>query len=108
MSRRQSLLLFVLSVIILSPSAVAAQGRQRQAGARAAQAGGRSVEASGFPGADLGAKINAADRALGAAAGEVVARGGGRITTPIVISGGHTLRLLDGTYAPVTSDIPIL
>ena len=35
---------------------------------RTRQAGGRVVEASSFPGADLGARINAADRALGAAA----------------------------------------
>jgi hypothetical protein len=108
MSRRQSLLLLILSIIILSPPDVTAQPRQRQAGARAAQAAGKSVEASGFPGSDLGAKINAADRALGAAAGEIVARGGGRITTPVVISEGHTLRLMEGTYVPVTADIPIL
>lgn len=108
MSRRQSLLLLVLSFILFSSSAVSAQTRQRQAGARTAQTGGRTVEASGFPGADLGAKINAADRALGSSPGEIVVRGGGRISTPIVVSEGHRLRLTAGTYAPVTAEIPIL
>jgi hypothetical protein len=75
---------------------------------RTRQSGGRVVEASSFQGADLGARINAADRALGAAAGEIVARGGGRITTQIVVSANHTLRLMRGTYAPATQDIPVL
>ena len=103
MSRRLSLLLSILSVTLFSSSLVSAQTRQRTA-----QTGGRVVEASGFPGSDIGAKINAADRALGSAPGEIVARGGGRITTPIVVSENHTLRLLSGTYAPVTAEIPIL
>jgi len=108
MSLRKSLLLLVFSLAVVSPLAVSAQGRQRQTGARTPQAGERTVEASGFPGSDLGAKINAADLALGAAPGVIVARGGGRITTPIVVSERHTLRLLAGTYAPVTTDVPVL
>lgn len=108
MSRRQSLVLLFLSLTLAAPACVSAQTRQRQTAARTAQAGGRTVEASGFPGVDIGAKINAADRALGSAPGEIVARGGGRITTPIVVSEGHTLRLMPGTYAPVTAEIPIL
>ncbi|HEV7889271.1 MAG TPA: right-handed parallel beta-helix repeat-containing protein [Pyrinomonadaceae bacterium] len=75
---------------------------------RTRQTAGRVVEASSFQGADLGARINAADRALGAAAGEIVARGGGRITTQIVVSANHTLRLMRGTYAPTTREIPVL
>jgi hypothetical protein len=71
-------------------------------------AAGRVVYADRFPGSDLGARINAADKSLGAAAGEIVARGGGRIETQIVISSDHTLRLEAGTYAPVTEGIPIL
>jgi hypothetical protein len=66
------------------------------------------VYAERFPGSDLGARINAADKSLGAGAGEIVARGGGRIETQIVISTDHTLRLEAGTYAPVTEAIPIL
>jgi hypothetical protein len=72
------------------------------------QTSGRVVEASSFQGADLGARINAADRALGSTPGEIVARDGGRITTQIVINGGHTLRLMRGTYAPSTQEIPVL
>src|SRR5689334_16658939 len=75
---------------------------------RTRQTAGRVVEASSFQGADLGARINAADRALGSSAGEIVARGGGRITTQIVINANHTLRLMRGTYAPTTQEIPVL
>jgi hypothetical protein len=66
------------------------------------------VDASNFQGADLGARINAADHSLGSAPGEIVARGGGRITTQIIISAGHTLRLMSGTYAPSTQEVPVL
>src|SRR2546423_2567528 len=100
MSRTISFLFFLLSLLLLTAQA-RAQTRQRQTAARA-------VEASRFAGPDIGARINAADRSLGAASGEIVARGGGRITTQIVVSGGHTLRLMPGTYAPVTTEIPIL
>lgn len=103
MSLRKNFLLFVLSITVFTPPAARAQARQRQAGG-----GARTVEANSFPGEDLGAKINAADRALGASPGTIVARGGGRITTPIVVSERHTLRLTAGTYAPVTAEIPVL
>jgi hypothetical protein len=108
LNKSLSLALLSLTLLALSPSVACAQTRQRQAGASASQAGGRAVEASAYPGADLGAKINAAGRALGASPGEIVARGGGRISTQIVVSEGHTLRLMPGTYAPVTAEIPIL
>jgi hypothetical protein len=101
MLRTKSFLFSLLSLLLLTACAHA-QPRQRQAGA------GRRVEANSFPGADLGAKINAADRSLGSAAGEITVRGGGRIATQVVISGGHTLRLSSGTYAPSTAEIPIL
>ena len=68
----------------------------------------RVVRADRYPGADLGAKINAADRDLGAAAGEIQTSGGGRISTQIVISANHTLRLAAGTYVSATSTPPIL
>jgi hypothetical protein len=107
MSRTKNLLFLLLFLSLFT--AASAQTRQRQAGAqRQTSTGGRSVEANGFPGSDLGAKINAADSALGSASGEIVARGGGRISTQIVLSTGHTLRLMAGTYAPVTAEIPIL
>lgn len=69
---------------------------------------GRQVSANDFPGADLGAKINAADKALGAKPGEIVVKGGGIISTQVIISSDHVLRLLPGTYVTKTSDIPIL
>ncbi|HZT59400.1 MAG TPA: right-handed parallel beta-helix repeat-containing protein [Pyrinomonadaceae bacterium] len=101
MSRTKTFLLSLLALLLLAALGCA-QTRQRQAG------GGRTVEANSFPGSDLGAKISAADRALGGAPGEIVARGGGRIATQVVVSEGHTLRLLAGTYAPSTEEIPIL
>lgn len=69
---------------------------------------GRVVNANNFPGQDLGAKINAADKALGAAKGEIVVKGGGIISTQVIISSDHVLRLLPGTYVTRTADIPIL
>ncbi len=108
MSLHKYLLLLILSFALAA--CASAQTRQRQAGGGARTVGesGRTVEANSFPGADLGAKINAADRALGASPGVIVARGGGRITTPIVVSERHTLRLMAGTYAPSTAEIPVL
>jgi hypothetical protein len=100
-------ILFLLTLAAPS-SAARLQARQRQASSAPRQASGRVVEASSFQGADLGARINAADRALGNAPGEIVARGGGRITTQIVINAGHMLRLMRGTYAPTTQEIPVL
>ncbi len=54
--------------------------------------------ANNFPGTDLGAKINAADRDLGGSPGEILVRGGGPISTQVVLSPGHTLRFSAGTY----------
>ena len=61
--------------------------------------GGRRVDAEKFPGADLGARINAADKSLGAGAGEIVVSSGGTVRTQVVVSPGHTLRFASGTYA---------
>lgn len=69
---------------------------------------GRVVTANDFPGQDLGAKINAADRALGTARGEIVVRGGGLISTQVIVSSDHVLRFLPGKYVTRTSAIPIL
>ncbi len=69
---------------------------------------GRQVSANDFPGSDLGAKINAADKALGPKPGEIVVKGGGIISTQVIISSDHVLRFLPGTYVTKTSDIPIL
>ena len=68
----------------------------------------RVVNANQYPGADIGAKINAADRALGSAPGEITVSGGGTISTQVIISSDHTLRLLPGTYVTRTTAPPIL
>jgi hypothetical protein len=54
--------------------------------------------ANAFSGADLGAQINAADADLGASPGQIWAYGGGAITTQIIVSQKHVLRLFAGTY----------
>jgi hypothetical protein len=87
----------MISIITGFVFAVSAQKRQ-----------GRQVSANDFPGRDLGAKINAADIALGSRAGEIVVRGGGTISTQVIISSDHVLRFLPGTYVTKTSAIPIL
>lgn len=69
---------------------------------------GRTVSANQFPGQDLGAKINAADKALGAAPGEILVTGGGTISTQVIVSSGHVLRFQAGTFATRTADAPIL
>jgi len=92
---------FFVGLSLTLASACGAQTRPRQPSSR-------TVYAEKFPGGDLGAKIDAADRSLGAAKGEIVARGGGTISTQVVISGNHTLRLMPGVYAPAVDNIPIL
>lgn len=68
----------------------------------------RQVYAKDFPGVDLGAKINAADAALGNKPGEIVVKGGGTIATQVIISSDHVLRFLPGAYSTKTTTIPIL
>ncbi|MEP6819463.1 MAG: right-handed parallel beta-helix repeat-containing protein [bacterium] len=97
-----ALLRLVLSVAVASTlvSLVVVASSQRPRG--------RVVSANDYPGQDLGARINAADKALGSGFGEIVAKGGGVISTQVIISSDHVLRLLPGTYATRTSNIPIL
>jgi hypothetical protein len=62
------------------------------------------VVANNFAGADMGAKINAANAALdalGTIRGEIWVYGGGSIATPVTVS--HNLKLFDGVY---TCDTP--
>lgn len=59
--------------------------------------------ANNFPGADLGAKINAADRDLGTSSGVILIKGGGTISTQVILSPGHTLRFSAGTYTLATA-----
>lgn len=86
-----------ITPFVFSFASVCAQSRQ-----------GVSLIANNFPGQDLGAKINAADKALGARSGEIVIKGGGVIATQVIISSDHVLRVSPGTYVTRTSVIPIL
>src|ERR1700730_310292 len=90
------------SIILISdiPSFVLVANAQRQSA--------QVVNANNYPGQDIGAKINAADKALGQKSGDIVVKGGGTISTQIVISSDHVLRLMPGTYAATTATIPIL
>jgi hypothetical protein len=88
---------FLMMTIVSLPLIVNAQ-RQRA----------RSVNANDYPGQDIGAKVNAADKALGVNAGEIILRGGGTISTQIIISSDHVLRVMPGTYAANTRNTPIL
>lgn len=64
--------------------------------------GDRVCVAAQMSGADVGAKVNACDAALSSAKGEIWLTGGGNISTRIVISPNHTLRVLSGTYTAST------
>jgi parallel beta-helix repeat protein len=85
----------LLSASVMATSLRVAQTRDRQ-GARLA---------NNFPGADLGAKINAADRDLGTSSGEILVKGGGTISTQVVLNSGHTLRFTAGTYTLATEQL---
>jgi len=50
-----------------------------------------------FPGSDLGAKINAADKDLGSGTGEIRVTSSGTIATPVALTPNHTLALLAAT-----------
>jgi hypothetical protein len=67
------------------------------------ETGDRVCVAAQMSGADIGAKINACDAALGSAKGEIWLTGGGNIATQVVISPNHTLRVMSGTYPATTT-----
>ncbi|HZE71881.1 MAG TPA: right-handed parallel beta-helix repeat-containing protein [Pyrinomonadaceae bacterium] len=97
---KQKIILEALLLLVLLPGCAAiTRANQTQAG---------RVRARDFPGADIGARINAADKSLGERRGEIIVEGGGTIATQIVVSSGHVLRLMPGTYSARTADAPIL
>jgi hypothetical protein len=98
----RSLLASAVAILVILAAVTFAVGQTKRPG-RA-----RAVNANQYPGRDLGTKINAADRELGRASGDIVVNGGGTISTQVVISPGHTLRLGPGTYVTRTAQIPIL
>ena len=65
---------------------------------------GTIVYAKNFQGADLGARINAADKALGVNKGWIVAEAG-TISTQVRLNAGHKLKLGRGRFELVNSDI---
>jgi hypothetical protein len=70
---------------------------------------GRVVIASAFPGADVGAKVNAADESLVNDVGEIRLSGGGAIVSQVVIGSRHTLRVMgSGTYTSNLNSAVIL
>jgi len=74
------------------------QTRPQSRSASTSQAS-RTCEVRRQPGADVGAKVNACDRMLGPGAGEIILTGGGTISTQILLSPGHTLKLVGrGVY----------
>lgn len=90
---------FALQLIAACGGTSGAAAQRRGA---TAQPAGQHVVANQMPGADLGAKINAADSALGARAGEIwvyPAQGAaGSLDTQVTVGGRHTLRFFAGVY----------
>ena len=103
-----SFALFVggMSFVLLAESASAGPGQRQRTTTTSAKS--KVVSANDFAGQDIGAKINAADKALGVGRGEIVVKGGGTITTQVIVSSDHVLRFLPGTYATRTANAPIL
>ena len=96
-----------ISLALLNAENAFAGSGQRQR-TTAGSANSKVVSANDFPGQDIGAKINAADKALGTGTGEIVVKGGGTIATQVIISSDHVLHLMPGTYAARTTGVPIL
>ncbi|HYJ85893.1 MAG TPA: hypothetical protein VEW46_07555, partial [Pyrinomonadaceae bacterium] len=86
-------------------TAACAQTQSRRPQVQAAS--GASCSAAKMAGGDIGAKVNACDKQLGSNRGEILLTGGGTISTQIVISPNHTLRVVSGTYR-ATSDGPVI
>lgn len=91
----------------MSGETTPSQTRPRSRSAPATQAI-RTCEARRQPGADIGAKVNACDRMLGQGAGEIILTGGGSISTQILISPGHTLKLVGKGVYPSTVEGPVV
>lgn len=88
-----NLLVFVGAAVLGLPAA-----QKVQTGGRAQPSSGGACVAAQMRGNDVGAKINACDAKLGSNKGEILLAGGGTISTPVVISSNHTLRISGGIY----------
>lgn len=96
------LLAFVAAAVLGLPAA-----QKPQTGARAQTSVGGRCLVAGMKGNDVGAKINACDAKLGSNKGEILLSGGGTISTQVVISSHHTLRVSGGIYK-ATADGPVI
>lgn len=83
----------VAAAVLGSPTAHKVQTRSR-----VQPASGSTCLPAQMRGNDLGAKINACDAKLGSNKGEILLTGGGTISTPVIISPNHTLRVRSGIY----------
>jgi parallel beta-helix repeat protein len=79
-----------------SAQKVNAPSPQTRTPKRSTTPSGLIVKTSNFQGADVGARINAADKALGAKAGWIIVDKSGDISTQVHISAGHTLKFGKG------------
>src|SRR5690348_12211012 len=77
-------------ICFLTLSLVAFAAWELQAQTRGSEL--RIIQAERQPGADMGAKIAAADAALGEAPGEIQVGQSGAISTPVKLSANHILR----------------
>ena len=84
---------FAVAALLVLPTDQMLQTRPRVQPSQ----GGACVAAQ-MSGNDVGAKINACDAKLGTNKGEILLHGGGTISTPIIISSNHTLRVASGVY----------
>lgn len=67
--------------------------------------GGAVVRVSDYKGADVGARINAADSALGAKRGWIIVDTAGELRTQVRISQGHILKFTIGRFSLVNTQI---
>src|SRR5882672_8444004 len=84
---------FVAAAVLGLPTA-----QKVQTGARVQPVLGGACLPAQMSGNDVGAKINACDAKLGSNKGEILLSRGGTISTPVVISSNHTLRVSGGIY----------
>jgi hypothetical protein len=98
------LLLSFLLIAAQSPPARLAPTSPVQTQQSVPTPSGMILYTKNFQGGDLGARINAADKALGANRGWIVAEAG-TISTQVRLNAGHKLKLGRGRFELVNSDI---
>lgn len=99
------LLSALLCIALLNSAPIALHAQTRPA--RTVASTGRTIRANELRGADASAKLNAADAALGSSPGTIEWRGDGVITSSVIISPQHTLRLVSG-HLTATNDDPVI